>query len=143
MNFIKTADHNSLVGFYRQNGLEVSDDIAGDDGAVFSVKCVEDGAFLSAATLSLRFGVYILDYIAVDPEFRRQGIGEKTVAEIIKKAEGLGADKVYLTARNPMFFEKIGFKEGSPNGVDMNADCVGCPQFGNGCRKLPMYIDVY
>ncbi len=142
MNFIETDDHNGLISFYRENGLEVSSDLVRDDGAVFSIKCVENGKIISAATLSRRFEVFILDYVAVDPQYRKKGLGESAVAEILLKAGQLGAKKVYITSKNPMFFKKLGFLEGSPEGVDMNADCVGCPQFNNGCTKLPMYINI-
>lgn len=142
MNFSKIKDHNILKDFYRENGIEVSDDITRDDGAIFSINCVEGGKIVSAATLSYRFGVFILDYIAVDPNHRKKGLGEKAVAAVKSKAKELGAEKVFITAKNPEFFKKIGFLEGSPDGVDMNADCVGCPQFNNGCTKLPMYIEI-
>lgn len=142
MQFFETHDHNGLCEFYRQNGLEVSDNLRRDDGAVFSVAAVENGKLVVAATLSQRFCVYILDYIAVEPDFRKKGLGEKAVKAVKEKAKELGADKLYITAKNPKFFKKISFTEGSPEGVDMNADCIGCPEFDNGCRKLPMYIDL-
>ncbi len=142
MLLLETNDHNSLGEFYRENGLEVSDDIFADDCAVFSIKCVENGKTIAAATLSHRFCVYILDYVATDLNHRKKGLGEKAVALIRAKAKEFGADKLYITAKNPEFFKRIGFLEGSPEGVDMNADCIGCPEFNNGCRKLPMYIDL-
>lgn len=142
MELFETIDHNSLREFYQQNGLEVSDDILVDDGAVFSIKCVEGGKTILAATLSYRFKVFILDYVAVEPDYRKRGLGEKAVTAVKVKAKELGAKKLFITAKNPEFFKRIGFLEGSPDGVDMNADCLGCPEFNNGCRKLPMYIDL-
>ena len=142
MNFVETNDHNGLKSFYRENGLEVSSDLVRDDGAIFSIKCVENGKIISAATISRRFEVFILDYVAVSPYRRKNGLGERAVSEILSKAKQLGAKKVYITSKSPMFFKKFGFLEGSPDGVDMNADCVGCPQFNNGCSKLPMYIEI-
>jgi flavin reductase (DIM6/NTAB) family NADH-FMN oxidoreductase RutF len=48
-----------------------------------------------------------------------------------------------LSVEAPMkVFEHFGFKEGSPQGVDMNFDCIGCPEYNNGCSKKPMYIDI-
>ncbi len=140
--FSEVSDHNGLIPFYKANGLEVSDDITCDDGAVFSIKCVENGEIISAATLSFRFGVYILDYVAVDLLKRQNGLGETAVCTIIEKSKNLGADKLYITAKNPKFFTRLGFREGSPDGVDMNADCLGCPEFQNGCTKLPMYFEI-
>ena len=135
-------NHNELCEFYRENGLEVSDDIEKDDGAVFSIRLTEDGQTTAAATLSHRFSVYILDYVAVDKQHRKNGLGERLVDEIKAKASLLSADKLYITAKSPEFFKKIGFVNGSPVGIDMNADCVGCPEFNNGFKKQPMYIDL-
>ncbi len=142
MQFIKTQDHNSIIPFYRENSLEVSDNIVAEDGAVVSFVLQNESKILAAATLSNRLGIYILDYIAVDSSLRRDGVGAKILGEILKEARLLGADKVYLTAKAPEFFKSQGFYEGSPKGLDMNADCVGCPEFDNGCTKLPMVIDL-
>ncbi len=136
-------EHNSLISFYRQNGLEVSDDISAQDGAVFSIAAICENKILAAATLSRRFNIYILDYIAVDKSQRRKGLGLKALTLISEKAKQIGADRLYITARNPDFFRSAGFNEGQPDGVDMNADCEGCPQFLNGCVKLPMYLNLY
>lgn len=138
--FEATVNHNSLISFYKLNGLEVSDDIALQDGAVFSIAEKYENRVLAAATLSQRSHVYILDYIAVDKSQRRKGIGSEALRLISEKARQLGADRLYITARNPGFFKSAGFKEGAPDGVDMNADCEGCPQLFNGCVKLPMYL---
>lgn len=142
MAFSGVIDHNALAEFYRQNTLEVSDDILKDDGAVFSIKYDQNGKTVAAATMSFRFSVFILDYVAVDPDFRKQGLGEQAVEKIKAKAKELGAKSLYITAKSPSFFKKIGFVNGSPAGVDMNADCIGCPEFNNGCRKQPMYIEL-
>ena len=134
--------HNSLIEFYQKNGLEVSDDLMKDDGAVFSVRVIENEKTIAAATLSQRLSVCILDYVAVDEQHRKNGLGERLVDEIKAKARLLSADKVYITAKSPEFFKKIGFVNGSPVGIDMNADCIGCPEFNNGCKKQPMFIDL-
>ncbi len=142
MNFETTENHNDLIVFYRKNGLEVSDDIKAQDGAVLSLVYKDNGSLLAAATLSVRQDIYILDYIAVDESLRRSGVGSTLLKEMLSKAKALNAKHIYLTARNPEFFKSQGFSEGSPQGVDMNADCIGCPQFANGCTKLPMAIEL-
>lgn len=141
--FRAITEHNSLISFYKQNGLEVSENITAQDGAVFSVAEMNENGILAAATLSQRFNIYILDYIAVDKSQRRKGLGLKALMLITERAKRLGADRLYITARNPDFFKSAGFAEGQPDGVDMNADCAGCPQLFKGCVKLPMYLNLY
>ena len=142
MIFETVSRSNILIPFYRENSLEVSNDIDAEDGAAVSIALRQNGKITAAATLSYRFGVYILDYIAVDKSLRRNGVGTDILSEILNKARALGADKVYITAKSPEFFKSQGFFEGSPQGVDMNADCAGCPEYNNGCTKLPMVIDL-
>lgn len=140
MDFTEVTRHQDLSAFYVQNGLETSEDIEADDGAVYSIAARSDGALLAAATLSFRDGAFILDYIAVAPQFRRAGMGAEAVNIIAAKARLLGARKLYITARNPAFFKALGFSEGEPDGIDMNAGCKGCHQYGNGCSPLPMFL---
>ena len=99
MNFIKITDHNSLTEFYRQNGLEVSDDIVAQDGAFFSAASYNGDDVMAAATLSRRFGCYILDYIAVAKEMRGTGLGKGAMSLVFEKLRELGSDKVYITAK--------------------------------------------
>lgn len=143
MNFSEFDDYKALREFYMNNDLEVSDDIVGQDGAVFSVAGDENGKILAAATLSQRHGIFILDYIAVASDLRGKGIGREIFRLIQQKSVLLNADRIYLTARNPGFFRTLGFMEGSPENVDMNADCKGCLQYGNICVSVPMYKEVF
>lgn len=137
--FEKIEDHGTLTAFYASCGLEVSDDI-NKDGAFFSVAETENGNFIAAATLSKRNGVFILDYIAVDPKHRKSGLGRQVFDIIKQHAESEGAEYLYITTKAPPFFEKLGFTYGEPENFDLNADCKGCPQLGNGCDPKNMKL---
>ncbi len=140
MQFVETKQHNMLYDFYFKNGLEVSKNIEVDDGSVYSIVAQAHGKLAAAATLSFRKNIFILDYIAVDSVYRKSGLGKKALDIITKKAKGLGADAIYITARVPDFFKKMGFKLGSPEGVDMNEDCIGCEKYGTECVSMPMRL---
>lgn len=142
MEFIEVKDHGSLRTFYKENGLEVSDEIESEDGAVFSIAAVTDGAVAAAATLSYRKGIFILDYIAVAARLRGTGLGSRLLDRINKRAKELNAKRVYITARRPGFFKANGFMEGQPEGVDMNEGCVGCPQYNTSCVSVPMFLEL-
>ncbi len=140
MRFSETTDYESLRKFYEENGLEVSDDIERDDNAVFSLMYKIGNSLTAAATLSFRKSVFILDYIAVSENHRKEGLGKEALGLIKSKAKNLGAEAIYITARNPMFFKAQHFEEGSPEGIDMNEDCKGCSQFGKTCVSVPMML---
>lgn len=142
MNIFEIKDHNSLKKFYEQNCLEVSDDLKSDDGAIFSIGTNIDGTVVAAATLSLRKENFILDYVAVAPQHRKMGLGGEILETIIKKAVSLGAKNIYITARRPEFFRKHGFINGSPENLDMNEGCVGCPQYNTTCVSVPMVLNL-
>ena len=142
MNIFEIKDHNSLRIFFAENGLEVSNDIERDDGAIFSVIAQENNATIAAATLSLRQGHYILDYIATTPDSRCLGLGSKLLETIVKKVKSLGAKSLYITARNPQFFKKHGFTKGQPKNLDMNEGCIGCPQYNTTCVSVPMVLNL-
>ena len=135
--FETTCDHKSLVAFYDQNGLETSPDPK-TDGAFYSIFKKDGNSVIAAATLSERKGVLVLDYIAVDPKYRGLGLGEKALSQILEKARYIGAKELFITSKNPSFFEKQGFVLGEPEELDLNADCVGCPMLGTTCNPKNM-----
>ena len=140
MGFEEYDNSEKLRQFYLENGLEVSQNLEREDGAVFSTAYSENGVILAAATLSLRQGIYVLDYIAVSKSVRGKGIGRSAFLIVKQRACVLGADKIYLTARSPKFFESMGFKNGSPDCIDMNEGCKGCQQYGTTCVSVPMVL---
>lgn len=143
MNFKKFYNHNELYEFYKQNKLEVSLDILKEDGAVLSLINDGDEEVLAAATLSKREGYFILDYVAVSDALRGNGLGKKLVFEMIQNAKNLGADDVFISAKNYGFFKAIGFKEGAPKNLDLNKDCKGCSQYLKECKPVVMKIDIW
>ncbi|MBO5908316.1 MAG: GNAT family N-acetyltransferase [Clostridia bacterium] len=138
MNFTETDEHISFVEFYRLCGLEVSDNPKSQDGAFFTIYKTDGNGIIAAATLSFRGNAYILDYIAVREDFRGKGIGEKALSIILKKAKYVGANSLFITAKNIRFFEKMGFVEGNPKGIDLNLDCKDCPQYLTKCFPKTM-----
>ncbi len=133
------TDHKSLVEFYSANGLEVTPDPQ-TDGAFYSVAKFFREKPIAAATLSFRQGIFILDYIAVDPLFRGENLGAKAFSLIKQTAVEKGASELYITTKVPLFFEKLGFVLGEPESVDLNADCKECPQLGITCHPKTMKL---
>ena len=140
MKLFETEKHDTLRKFYTQNGLEVSQSLD-DDGAVFSIFYRHLGKTIGAATLSKRSDIFVLDYVAVDGSHRREGLGSKLVEAALKKARLFGAEEVYISTKKPSFFKSFGFFAAGPDGIDLNADCKGCPQLGTSCSpKIMKYI---
>ena len=80
--------------------------------------------------------------VAVFDALRGKNYGKKLVFEILNNAKEMGAKEVFISAKNHGFFKALGFKDGTPKNLDLNADCLDCEQYMNGCRPVVMKIDI-
>lgn len=141
----ETDEYDRLAAFMAARGLEfdVEDEV---DTEVIKMWKITQGYrrkdepvtpqndFLVAGIiLAMREGEYIIDGIAVDAPMRKSGMGktllEKAEAEVKKR----GGKRVYLVAKAPGFFRKLGYvnlpAEEAPNFFE----CKSCPQFNVDC----------
>ncbi len=125
MDILRINDHSLLTDFYLENGLEIENGWENKMGALRSAGAYENGEMIGAATVSRRFDVTVLDYIAVKKDVRRQNIGKKLFLEIIED------DEIYLTARTPAFFYALGCIE-TDEKPELLGECTDCEQRLNG-----------
>lgn len=100
---------------------------------------------VAAYSLSRRFGVTVLDYIAVNGSQRKGGIGSILIDRIKKKCRDLNEKKIYLTAKARGFFLKNGAREigeKSPLYSVLLGECAECDQRGKECFPVVMEIDI-
>ena len=142
----ETTDYEKLVPFLIENELEFSEE---DPVPTDLVKCWEvvagreaDAQLLGALVLAKRQGEFIIDGIAVTPMFRKFKIGKILMDKAIKETLDQGGDSIYLVARAPGFFRKIGFvtipREEAPNFFE----CLTCPQYGKECHPEVMKLEL-
>ena len=132
--------HDAFTELYRASELEIDDGWEAECHPVFSVSARRDGALLGAATVSRRFERLVLDYVAVWPEARVQGLGRALVAACAGYARREGEPQLWLAARTPGFFRAIGAEE--TGGAELLSECRGCPDYGNGCQPIEMVIKI-
>lgn len=142
----ETDNYEKLVPFLIENDLEFSEE---DPVPTDLVKCwevvagrEEDADLLAALVLAKREGEFIIDGIAVTPMFRKFKIGKILMDKAIKETLDQGGDSIYLVARAPGFFKKIGFetvpREEAPNFFE----CLTCPQYGKTCHPEVMKLEL-
>ena len=102
-------DHESLNGFYERNGLEISDEEPVGTDAVQSWILYRGDEMAGAATLAVRQGEYIIDGIALDPQFRGEELGTAILKTVIDDVKRRGGKRIFLVARAPEFFAWNGF----------------------------------
>ncbi len=143
----ETEDYEKLVPFFIENELEFSEEepVPTDLEKCWQiVKKDEDGneELIGAFVLAKREGEFIVDGIAVAPEYRQYKLGKTLLAKGIEETLRLGGKRIFLVARAPGFFRKQGFvtvpREEAPNFFE----CLTCPQYGVSCHPEVMRLDL-
>ena len=136
MEFFHEPKHEKLTDFYFQNDLEIEP--GWEETAFFSVSVQLNGKRIGAATFSKRVGIVLLDYIAVDPAFRKSGVGRELFFYMLSQMKDVKS--IYLVARTLGFFQALGccLDESKP---ELLRECVRCPQYQNGCHPVVMRYD--
>lgn len=128
---------NSLVSLYLSQGLE-TDDI---EGAFYTVKATYGDTLIGGITLSKRYGTVILDYVAVNEEYKGKHIGKTLVEMALNHAKGLGINELFLVTKVEGFFVKLGAVRTEEYGV-LLSECNGCLQYNTKCRPVLMKLKV-
>ncbi len=141
IRIVPTDDHESLNGFYADNGLEVTDDDPTDTSALKSWLLYDGGEFAGATTLAYRQGDFIIDGIAVDKDHRNGRLGTGLLKTALDEAKNRGADRVFLVARAPEFFRANGFVTVPRDKAPEFFECAECEQYNVSCFPEVMCFD--
>jgi N-acetylglutamate synthase-like GNAT family acetyltransferase len=140
-----TEDYDKLVPFFIENDLEFTEEDAIQ--VPTDLECLwevtdDEGKLIGGFVLAKRQGEFIVDGIAVDPEYRKAKLGSALLKGGIEEAVKRGGKRMYLVARAPEFFRKHGFvtvpREEAPNFFE----CLTCPQYGVSCHPEVMRLDL-
>ena len=153
-----TDDYERLVPFFVANDLEFPDE---EDYEVPTdlVQCwkVTEGAqpepdedsaeyktdrhrLIGGFVLAERQGEFIVDGIAVDPEYRKEKLGKALLDLGIAETRKRGGKRIFLVARAPGFFRKLGFETIAPQDAPNFFECKQCPQYQVSCHPEVMKL---
>jgi N-acetylglutamate synthase-like GNAT family acetyltransferase len=129
----KTQDLEAIRALCVAAGLDMQDGPL--EGVVVAYGCYMDDRLVGCATLKFEDGSHFLEYVAVDAEVRKRGIGALLVTKIEEEARSRGMKELWAKARSPGFYERIGFRvlgegERGPKSLE---SCRECPQFRKSC----------
>ncbi len=138
----QTDEYDRLVKFMIPFGLEFDADDEVDTDIIKCWKVTQEPDFLvGGVILAMREGEYIIDGIAVDTPMRKSGIGRIMINKAIEEIKSRGGNRVYLVAKVPAFFERLGFSmvknETAPNFFE----CGQCPQYRVSCFPEVMKLE--
>jgi N-acetylglutamate synthase-like GNAT family acetyltransferase len=152
----ETDAYDALVAIFIRNGLEFS---AEEAVPTDLVKCWEAlelyadaerpatagpaaGRLIGGCVLALREGAFIIDGIAVEPEYRSHSLGKKLLELAVGEVKARGGRELFLVARAPEFFRKQGFVTVPREGAPTFFECLTCPQCNVSCFPEVMRLEI-
>lgn len=144
LKFSRTKDLDRLNRFFEMNGLESSEDNLNDDQLIAAWTATDPSTenLVGALCLIKRRGYYIIDGIAVDPAFRKQGLGKSLIELALAEVKSLQINELYLVAKVPPFFSKLGFSEMPWPEAPPVFNCTNCPQYARNCHPEVMCLNL-
>ena len=132
-----TNDNEALQELFIKNELEFSEEDPVPTDLVKSWRIVDESKvspkLIGGLMLAKRQGDFIIDGIAIEPDYRKQNLGKKLLDEAIKEVKALSGDSIHLVARAPGFFRTQGFETVQKEDAPFFYECLTCPQFGVSC----------
>lgn len=129
--------HSDLIGFYKENGLEFDGDFNYISSPQFSYVIQDKEEIIGAITCSKIDNNFIIEAVAVNEKYRKSGLGKKLVIRAINKMKQLDGKIIYLNSKEPLFFEKLGFKY-EQGKVNFFENCLNCPEYNITCFPMAM-----
>lgn len=134
MQITETGNYEELIPLFTSSGLEMHLD---GNKPPHMITCWrvsdESGEILGGISIEAQDGFYKIGDIAVKKELRATGIGSMMMEHAMKRLRDLGANEVYLTAKAPKFFEKLGFTYITSEETPDIFNCKTCVQRGTDC----------
>ncbi|QIB68917.1 GNAT family N-acetyltransferase [Aminipila butyrica] len=143
MRLSETMDYEALKVLYIKNDLEVDPDLPMPEGVVKNWQIInQEDRLVAGLTLAKYEDEFIIDGIAVEPEYRKLKLGKILLEKAVSEVRSLGGTIIFLVARAPEFFRKQGFITIEPETAPQVFDCMTCPQYGIQCHPEVMRLDL-
>jgi len=139
---IKSYDtYINLIDFYKKNELEFDKDFNYISCPIFSYVIQDKEEIIGAITCSKINSNFIIEAIAVNKKYRKNGLGKKLIIESIKKIKQLDGKIIYLNSKEPLFFENLGFEYEQKN-INFFENCLNCPEYNVTCFPKVMKYQI-
>lgn len=139
----ETDEYDRLIEFMSRFGLEFEGEDKVGNQVLKCWKVIQEPDHLTGGIiLSMRHGEYILNGIAVDTPMRKSGIGRIMVDKLVTDVRKREGKRIYLVAKVPEFFEKVGFVPVEGHEVDHLFTCGTCKQRGDTCFPKIMMMEL-
>lgn len=136
----KSMDYQKLLPLFKDAGLEVELDDPNPKGLLscFEVIDKRTDKIIGASSIINNNGIYQVKTLAVTKDYQGRGIGRYLMNEMVYELRKLGAKKVILNAKEPGFYERVGFTKSPMDTKDIEYDCSDCEHFNRDCSPKIM-----
>lgn len=140
---VYTDRFKELLPLYQKSGLECSLDDPKPEGFLTSLELIHKHTkeLVGAATITRHDGVFHLNYLAVEEEYRGQDFGTKLVKESMEEIVRRDGHRMWLMGRVPGFYRKLGFDTVPYEDSPLTGSCPTCSQYKKTCFPEVMKID--
>lgn len=139
----ETKDYLPVMELFLRNDLEMDEEELISPNILHCWKAdTKDNLLIGGCVLARFEQEYIIDGIAVEEPFRKNGVASLLLEEAIKQARKLNAERIYLVARAPKFFKKHGFERIEWETSPQFFGCYSCSQRGKTCFPEVMKLDL-
>ena len=131
----KSMDYQKLLPLFKDAGLEVELDDPNPRGLLtcFEVVDKKTDEIIGASSIINNNGIYQVKTLAITKEYQGGEIGRYLMDKMVDELREWGANKVILNAKEPGFYEKVGFIESPMDTKDIEYDCCDCEHFNRDC----------
>jgi N-acetylglutamate synthase-like GNAT family acetyltransferase len=136
----ETTDYDQLDDLFVRNGLDSQAEEEVDTELIKAWETRQNGRLAGGAALGFREGEYILYGIAVEEEFRGLNLGKELLDKVLKEVRDRKGRALYLVARAPGFYRRMGFETVSDSEAPAFFECSGCHQYQITCFPEIMRI---
>lgn len=131
----KSMNYQKLLPLFKDAGLEVELDDPNPKGLLicFEVLDKRTDKTIGASSIINNNGIYQVKTLAVTKEYQGRGIGRHLMDKMVHELRRLDAKKVILNAKEPGFYERVGFTESLIDTMNIEYDCSDCEHFNRDC----------
>ena len=132
---ILSMSYKEMIPMFIRNGLEIAEDSEAPEGLLVCVEMIERATEkrVGGASLVYQQDEFIIKTVAIEKEWQGKGLGTTLVEAVIEEAKRRGAKRVYLNAKVPEFYKKIGFVVVQKEDAPAISDCMNCHRYHHGC----------
>ena len=137
-----TEDYSPLMDLFLRNEVEVSIEELPTIIKAWRVTVGEKNQLIGGVSLAKRQGEFVINGIAIEPEYRDHKIGKILLEKAVEEVRALGGPKILLVARAPGFFKKSGFVETEDPEAMKLFHCEGCSQLNVSCHPEILELEL-